>query len=331
MMSPERIMRISGAFQESCILFAALDAGVFAKLAELRRADAVTVAAALKLDERGARLLLDACVAVRLLEKAGDVYSNTQEAEAFLVPGSPADLSGALRYNRDVYPAWGRLLDLARSGKPVESPALHLGDDPARTRTFVLSMHRRALGIGRAVVPCVDLRGCGTLLDVGGGPGTYSALLAQHYPELRCTVLDLPPVAAIAAELVREQNLADRVTVRPGNYRTDPFPHGNDAVIFFGVLHQESPAMIAGLMKKAFDALRPGGVVYVLDLMTDASHANPPFSALFAVNMALTTENGWVFSDEELRRWMEGAGFEDFTVAPVPPPMPHWLARARKP
>jgi SAM-dependent methyltransferase len=324
-------MRISGAFQESCILFAALDAGVFAKLAELQQADAVTLAAALKLDDRGARLLLNACVAVGLLQKTGELFSNTREAGAFLVPGSPADLSGALRYNRDVYPAWGRLLDLTRTGKPVESPDLHLGDDPERTRTFVLSMHHRALGIGRAVIPRVDLRGRSTLLDVGGGPGTYSALLAQQYPGLHCTVIDLPPVAAIAAELVQAQNLSDRVTMRPGNYRTDPFPHGNDAVIFFGVLHQESPAMIARLMKKAFDALRSGGVVYVLDLMTDASHANPPFSALFAVNMALTTENGWVFSDGELHRWMEEAGFVDFSVAPVPPPMPHWLAQARKP
>jgi hypothetical protein len=68
-----------------------------------------------------------------------------------------------------------------------------------------------------------------------------------------------------------------------------------------------------------------------MDMMTDASHASPAFSALFAVNMALTTANGWVFSDEELRGWLEEAGFIDFQVEPLPPPMPHWLASARKP
>jgi hypothetical protein len=66
-------------------------------------------------------------------------------------------------------------------------------------------------------------------------------------------------------------------------------------------------------------------------MMTDASRAHPPFSALFAVNMALTTPNGWVFSDADLRSWLTETGFENFECRPVPPPMPHWLATARKP
>lgn len=68
------------------------------------------------------------------------------------MPGSAADLSGAIRYNRDVYHAWGRLREMVQTGKPVERPQLHLGEDEERTRTFVLAMHYRGLGIGRAVV-----------------------------------------------------------------------------------------------------------------------------------------------------------------------------------
>jgi len=65
--------------------------------------------------------------------------------------------------------------------------------------------------------------------------------------------------------------------------------------------------------------------------MTDATHTRPAFSALFAVNMALTTHNGWVFSDGELHAWLREAGFETWETHPVPPPMPHWLVTARKP
>jgi len=46
--------------------------------------------------------------------------------------------------------------------------------------------------------------------------------------------------------------------------------------------------------------------------------------------MALTTENGWVFSDEDLGTWFTGAGFRDLSVRPLGPPMPHTLASARK-
>lgn len=330
MPKPDRIVRMASAFYESCVLFAASDLGVFARLEELGQADAPALANALKLDGRGAQLLLDACVALELLDKTGPLYHNTEESRAFLVPGSPADLSGALRYNRDVYAAWSRLKELARSGKPVEKPEVHLGQDAGRTRTFVLSMHYRALGMGRAVMGFLDLLGSRNVLDVGGGPGTYSVLIAQAHPGATCTVLDLPEVVEIAGELIRQQGMAGRVRTLPGNYRTDPFPAGNDAVNFFGVLHQESPDSIRNLMRKAFASLNPGGVVHVMDMMTDGTHTRPAFSALFAVNMALTTESGWVFSDAELRGWMEEAGFSDFSVRPLPPPMPHWLATARK-
>ncbi len=330
-MNPGRIIDLANAFFGSCVLFTASDAGIFGLLSRHPALDCAAVARELSLSERGATLLLDACVAEGLLSKTGDLYSNTPESRVFLTPGSPADLSKAIRYNRDIYSAWGKLAEFARTGKPVERPELHLGEDEARTRTFVMSMHGRALGIGRGVVPLLDLAGRRRLLDVGGGPGTYSVLIAQAFEGLQATVLDLPAVVAIAAELIESQGAADRVSVLAGDYHTAEFPAGVDAVNFFGMLHQESPDSIRRLARKAFDALEPGGVVHVMDMMTDATHTAPPFSALFALTMALTTGNGWVFSADELSGWLGEAGFTGFEVKPLPPPLPHWLAKARKP
>jgi SAM-dependent methyltransferase len=326
---PNRIIDMASAFYESAALFAASDLGIFKTLAAHGPSGLETLAAACGLDRRGGRILLDACVALGLLEKDDGRYRNSPEAALFLVPGSPADLSEAIRYNRDVYAAWGRLKDMAATGTPVEKPEIHLGEDPERTRTFVMAMHGRALGIGRAVVPRLDLAGRRRVLDVGGGPGTYSVLIAEAHPGLECVVLDLPPVAAIAEEIIARAGLAGRVRTLAGDYHASSFPAGFDAVLFFGVLHQEEPEAIRGLLRRARAALAPGGLVYVLDMMTDASRARPKFSALFAVNMALTAEKGWVFSDEDLRGWLTEAGFRDPSVRPVGPPMPHWLASAR--
>jgi ubiquinone/menaquinone biosynthesis C-methylase UbiE len=99
-------------------------------------------------------------------------------------------------------------------------------------------------------------------------------------------------------------------------------------VTIFGALHQESPGQIVDILRRAHRALKPGGRLHVLDVMTDATHTSPPFSALFALTMALTTENGWVFSDDELKTWMREAGFEPGPTRAVPPPMPHWLVSA---
>lgn len=331
MPDPTRIMDMASAFYRSQVLFAASDLNIFGALAERGTASAEELAEGLGVSRRGLRLLLDACVAVGLLTKADDAYANSAEAGAFLVPGAPGDLTRAIRYNRDVYAAWGKLPELVRTGRPVEQPQTHLGGDADRTRTFVESMHARARAIGRAVVPLLDLGGNRQVLDVGGGPGTYSVLLAERFPQLRCTVLDLPGVVAVAKELIAEQGAAGRVETVAGDYRTDPLPGGNDAILLFGMLHQESPESVLALLRKCRRALNPGGTVYAMDIMTDHTHAHPEFSALFAVNMALTTHDGWVFSDRELEGWMSEAGFADFAVQPLPSPMPHWLAKARRP
>lgn len=330
MLSPQRIIDIANAFYKSQTLFAASDLGVFAKVSELGEADAPTLARELGLDVRGATLLLNACAAIGLLEKEGDKFRNAPDAAAFLVPGRKGDLSSAIRYNRDVYAAWAKAGEFAKSGKPVEKPQIHLGDDPARTRAFALSMHGRAMGIGQMVVPFLRLDGCRKLLDVGGGPGAYATLIARKFPDLTCWTLDLPAISAIAAELVAATEVADRVKTVAGDYHSAAFPGGMDAVIFFGVLHQESPESIRDLFRRAHACMNRGGRVYVMDMMTDASGAAPEFSALFALNMALTTENGWVFSDAALRGWLTEAGFGDFHLTPLPAPMPHWLASAVK-
>ena len=328
---PRRIMEMACAFYESQVLFAASDLGVFACLDRLGHGTLGEVAGACGLDSRGGRLLLDACVAVGLLDKNVDGrYANSAETAAHLVPGRPGDLSRAIRYNRDVYAAWGNVKELAATGEPVERPELHLGEDEPRTRAFVLSMHARALGIGRCVVPHLDLAGRTRLLDVGGGPGTYSVLAAQANEGLQATVLDLPAVTAVAAELIEQAGMSERVTCLPGDYHETSFPEGNDAVTMFGMLHQEAPEAIQDLLRRAFEALAPGGRIYVLDMMTDETRTAPRFSALFAVNMALTSEHGWVFSRSDLEQWMTTAGFGDFECRPLPPPMPHWLASAVK-
>ena len=318
MKSVSEIVDLASAYYGSAVLFAALDCDVFAQV------EAGTFDAA----PRGMRLLADACVAEGLLEKRDGVYFNTPAGKAALVPGGPADLTKAIRYNRDVYPAWGRLAELARTGRPVERPEIHLGEDAARTKAFAASMFGRAMGIGRGIVPLLGKLE-GRVLDLAGGPGAYAILMAQANPQSTYVTVDLPAISAEAAGYVAQFGLADRIECRAGDYHADEYEAAAyDVVTIFGALHQESPAQIVDILKRAHRALRPGGRIFVLDMMTDATHTAPKFSALFAVNMALTTENGWVFADTELKEWLREAGFRPGATRPVPPPMPHWLVDA---
>ena len=327
MKNVQEIVDLASAYYGSAVLFAAIDNDVFARVesGEFNAAE----------PPRGMRLLLDACVAEGLLEKTDGKYANTPASKMALIPGGPADLTKAIRYNRDVYPAWGRLAEFAKTGRPVERPELHLGEDVARTKAFAASMFGRAMGIGKGVVPMLDLVGVNSsscsVLDLAGGPGAYAILMCQANPGMKCVTVDLPAISAEAKGYVAKFALTDRIECRAGDYHTDEYEsEAYDVVTIFGALHQESPAQIVDILKRAHRALKKGGKVIVLDMMTDSTHTAPKFSALFAVNMALTTENGWVFADSELKDWMREAGFVPGETKQVPPPMPHWIVEGSK-
>ncbi len=327
---PTFLAQLATGYWASATLLAANDTGLFNALAHTPLT-APEVATAIGGDPRGTEMLLDACCGLNLLVKQGDRYMVTPAAAAFLVPGQPGYLGGALAWARDQFDAWGRLGKSVRSGRPAVDPRQHLGGDAAQTRNFVLGMQQRAAGIASAVVSFLDLDGCEALLDVGGGPGTYACLLVKRYPGLRATVLDLPPIVSITAELVAEQGTGGRVSVLGGDASTGDYGDAYyDCVLFSGVLHQMDPDTIRRMMAGAYRALVSGGRVLVSDVMSDATRTQPVFSTLFALQMLLTSDRGGVFSAEECEGWLLEAGFRDPQIRRLPEPLPYTVITARK-
>lgn len=331
--NPARIMQLATGYWNSAAFLAANELNLFGALAD-RPLPAAEIARRLDTAPRSTAMLLDACVGLGLLLKEvsnGDtVYRNAPDAVAFLVPGHPGYLGGAIRWGADQYSAWADLAASVRDDAPAVPPSLHLGDDPEKTRAFVLGMRSRALGMARGLLHFLDFADATTLLDVGGGPATYAELLARKYPSLQVTVLDLPPVLAVARELLDGSDVAERISLIPGNATTDDYGTSRyDAVLFSGVLHQMGPGTIRRMLGKAHRSLKPGGRIVISDMMLDGSKTEPSFAALFSLQMLLTTEEGAVFSTEECAGWLAEAGFSDVAVQPLPPPLPYTLIAAR--
>ena len=92
-------------------------------------------------------------------------------------------------------------------------------------------------GRGELFLAAVDLTGRRSLVDVGGGPGTYSILSCQRYPQLRATVFDVPKTIAITREVITQHGMAERIGVREGSWETDDFGRGYDVALLSNVLH----------------------------------------------------------------------------------------------
>jgi len=320
---PSIITNLATGYWASMVMIAANRIGVFTTLAA-GPLTADQVAQACNVPVRSLELLLNACVAQRLLEKQNETYSNSTTAQVFLVPGKPSYLGDALKYSEDLYPVWGNLEKTVRTGLLPDKAETILGEDPEKTRNFVMAMHNRALGIARAVIAQMDLTGRKRLFDVGGGPGTYSILLVQKTTGLSATVLDLPAVLRITREIIASYGCEDRVGVLPGNYLTTEFPAGNDVVLMSGMMHREVEETCRTLLSKAWHSLDPGGTVIISDIMfEDDSKTSPPLSALFALNMMLTSEAGSTHAQTAFLRWLADTGFVDARVERLPPPMSH--------
>jgi hypothetical protein len=329
MMNPTRILDLASAFWSSAALLTAVDLGLFGALEEAPgTAEAIAQRTGLPL--RSTAMLLDAMVSLGLCEKDKGAYQNLPEASAFLVHGKPGSLAGALGYNARLFSAWGRLGDAVRADAPVVEAPTYLGRDPARTRAFVEGMHSRALGMGQGLVGAVDLRGRHHLVDVAGGPGTLSVLLCRKNPELRATVLELPGIAAVGRELVASQGMADRVVHRDADVFADDLGRGYDAALVSGLFHREPPDECRRLLAKLHAALEPGAVVYIVDVMRDATQIGPPFAALFALNMLLTSERGGCHADVDHVQWLEETGFGDAEITRPFPPMVHTVVKATR-
>lgn len=328
-MNPSRIMELSTGYWDSQTLLTANRIGLFALLDD-QPMSLEQVASGLGTQIKATRLFLAACIALGLVRQTGDLYSNSDLSLAFLTPGRAGYLGDALRYSDDLYATWGELEKALKTGLPPMPVEQYTGEDPEQTRHFVYGMHNRAMGIGRMMVDLVDLSGRRKMIDVGGGPGTYSALFAQRYPELHSEVLDLPGVLKISREIIESLGVSDRVSTRSLDYMQDELPGGNDMVLISGVFHRETEQTCRGFIQRASQAMEHGGMLMISDVFTDKGGNSPLFATLFGLNMMLTATDGGVHSDADVALWMQDEEFKEIKMVSFPPPMPHRIVTGIK-
>ncbi|MBP2327270.1 SAM-dependent methyltransferase [Kibdelosporangium banguiense] len=311
------ILRLGNAFCESQVLLTAAELGVFSVLHE-NPATEQELRARLGLSGRGLRDFLRLLVEFGLLGESGGRYHNRPAAEKFLVRGKQDYLGGLLQGLRAaIYPAWGGLAETLRSGRPQSSGASFAAmlTDPAALDRYARQMDGVLGVVGPLLVDAVDWSACHEVLDVGGCRGGLMGRLIAARPRLSGNVFDLPELEPLFHAHMAEIGLTGKVRFHAGDFFRDPLPPA-DVLILGHVLHNWAGKDREMLVRKAFTAVNPGGVLLVHDRMLDDNLSRVD-NLLASLMMVLMTDEGCEYPVAELTGIARAAGFSGIHHQPL--------------
>ena len=325
-----RLAKLSTAYWESRLLHVATKLGVFDLLASGPR-DAREAASALGTDARATEIVLNALVAMELLEKRQGRFHNSPLAERYLTKRSPLYYGHMVLFEGSLWDVWGRLEEALRNGGPLRDPDMFQGSE-SDTELFIMAMHSlvRARGDAERVASLIGLERVRTMIDIGSGPATYPIAFKRLKPDLEVTAFDLPGTLAVTLRVLEAEGMEGAVRLVSGDYNTDQLPGGFDLALLSNIIHSEPEENNRQLLKKIHRSLNRGGRVVIKDHILSEDGTSPAAGAIFSVQMLLVTR-GRDYTLGEVRGWLEEAGFVDVEVIELPPPTSSSLVVATKP
>ena len=292
-------------------IFVANKLRVFDKLSH-RWLSAEELAQELDASERSLTMLLKALAAVGYLKYKNGKYTNAKVAQQWLVEGSAKYVGNFLRHYDDLWGMWGGLEQAVKTDKPVVNFFQYCDEHPQVQRNFILANKDIATTAAGEVVSKVKVpQQARRLIDLGGAHGYYSVAFCRKYPQLSALVLDWEKPVQIGKEVVEQEKMSHRVAFKVGDYMTDDIGSGCDIALLFALFHSEPPDTNQATIKKVYAALNPGGTIAITEVLSYRGEKESDVGLLFALNMLACTPRGETYAYDEVKSWLEDAGFAD--------------------
>jgi predicted O-methyltransferase YrrM len=306
-LNAEPILTLARSFWECRILLTAAELDLFTLLAPAPLT-AAEVTQRIRGDKRAVTILLDALAAMELLRKRDGKYDCAPGLASHLARNAPATVLPMVLHSASLWRRWTELTGVVRGDAEALARA-QAPRDEASLQAFIGAMHVVATPRAPAIVAAVDPGRARSLLDVGGGPGTFTIAFLKAAPQMRATLFDRPAVVEIARARLREAGMLNRVTLVGGDFDHDELPPGHDLALLSAIIHQNSLVQNLDLYRKISRALVPGGRIVIRDHVMSPDRLDPRDGAVFAVNMLVGTPGGDVYTLEEIRSGLSEAGF----------------------
>lgn len=168
------------------------------------------------------------------------------------------------------------------------------------------------------------------VMDVGGGQGAWVGTLAARFDRLQLTLVDLPPVAELAKQRLKDTGLSERVRCHGMHFGQESLPAGADLITLLRVAHDHPDEVVRQLMQACWQALPAGGTLLLAEPMAEqpkGAQRVDPYYHFYLLAMG----QGRLRTAQRLALLMSEAGFVHIESLPTPLPMHGGVVVGRKP
>lgn len=299
----------------SKFLLEAVDKGLFEAIGH-QKVTLENICSECNLNQKAVKSLLGVLATMGLIKHKQDLFYLTAKSKKWILKDSPDSLYWLMMFNNRVCIKWmdytGTFLE---TGKGLQ---YHKTFTEEEWYYYQKAMEAAASATSKEALRKIPVpSGATSMLDIGGSHGLYSVALCKKYPNLSSIILDLPAAVEKAAPILEKYKMGNRVTHQGGNALT--YDIGNekyDVIIMASVAHHFTDEENKQVAKKAYNALKPGGIFTILEvLQTDTIQYNGDMlSAVGDFFFALSSTSG-TWSLQQINQWQKEAGFSPYKKA----------------
>jgi len=322
-LDPATVQQQATAFQTAKLVLTGVEVGLFTAL-EGNPGTEAELSDRLGLHPRTTKFFLDALAELGVLDRRGDRYANSEAASTFLNADADGYLGGFLAWaDRVMYPAWGQLSTLLRTGKrPMAARDGHemfaeLWGDPERTELLTRSTENISRPLIPSLMDVFDWAAYHSVVDLGGCRGDTVAELVRAYPHLDAVVFDLPAMREQFDEHMAELGAATAgIRFQAGDFFADEIPH-TDLLMINQALVDWDESQRRRLLERTFPAVRPGGALLICDPVIVEGEPSYFRNLVRGITMQLLTPGGGAHRLAELTGWLHAAGYGEVEHRPL--------------
>ncbi len=293
--------------------------GLFPLLWERPR-DCAEVAAVLEIKTRATEAILGVLSGLGFVVHRDGKFHLTDVSRNYLLPGSKFYKGAQLQLFRDHTVTHATLKEAilrdATSGAHGTDQWSSRKPDPDKLKNYTSMIHASSLPAALGLAVLGNVSSVERLLDVAGGSGCFSIALALRDQNLHCTVMELAPVCDLVDQYVAEHGLQNRIASLSANMFSDPWPDDCDGIFFSNVFHDWDEEKCLFLARKSYEALPPGGRIFIHEQLLNDTQDGPLSTALFSLSIVWVNP-GKQYSTPEISGFLTEAGFSDLQISPA--------------